>query len=95
MWPEMAEWVKHGGALPPMPELVGELTVPTYTFVGGRFMLEEKDEIKERLGRSPDLADGLALTFAMPDQPGEILEKLRGRALHDADPLDYNRKERS
>ena len=32
----------------------------------GRLQLEEKDEIKKRLGRSPDLADALALTFAEP-----------------------------
>ena len=30
----------------------------------GRLLLEEKDEIKKRLGRSPDKADALALTFA-------------------------------
>lgn len=69
MWIEMAEWVKRGGALPVVPELVGELTTPTYTFVQGKFMLEDKDQIKARLGRSPDLADALALTFAIPDQP--------------------------
>ena len=32
----------------------------------GRLQLEEKDEIKKRLGRSPDKADALALTFAEP-----------------------------
>ena len=32
----------------------------------GRLQLEEKDEIKRRLGRSPDMADALALTFAEP-----------------------------
>lgn len=69
MWIEMAEWVKRGGALPPLPELSGELTAPTYTFFQGKLQLEEKDQIKARLGRSPDLADALALTFAIPDQP--------------------------
>ena len=29
-------------------------------------VLESKEKIKERLGRSPDLADALALTFAAP-----------------------------
>jgi phage terminase large subunit len=69
MWIEMAEWIKRGGAIPQIPELVAELTTPTYTFNKGKFVLEEKDMIKERLGRSPDLADGLALTFAIPDMP--------------------------
>lgn len=69
MWLQMAEWVKRGGALPNIPELVAELTTPQYTFVNGQFQLEDKDRIKERLGRSPDLADALALTFALPDMP--------------------------
>ena len=66
MWFEMADWVKSGGALPNLPELVSELTTPTYTFSQGKIMLEDKDLIKARLGRSPDLADALALTFAFP-----------------------------
>lgn len=69
MWIEMSEWVKRGGALPNVPELVGELTVPTYSFKNGKFLIEDKDQIKARLGRSPDLADALALTFAVPDLP--------------------------
>lgn len=64
MWFEMCEWVKGGGALPSVPELVGELTQPTYTFKGDRLLLEDKDQIKQRLGRSPDYADALACTFA-------------------------------
>jgi hypothetical protein len=70
MWFEMAEWVKTGGvALPNLPELSAELTAPTYLFTGGRFQIEPKDQIKARLGWSPDLGDGLALTFAQQVQP--------------------------
>lgn len=76
MWMTMAEWVRNGGALPNMPELVGELTTPTYTFANGKFQLEDKDQVKARLGRSPDLADALALTFAFPDEPKENRELL-------------------
>jgi hypothetical protein len=88
MWISMAEWVKGGGALPNIPELVGELIEPTYTFVGGQFQLEEKDQIKMRLGRSPDLADALALTFALPDMPSEVMSRLQrsNTVRHDADP---------
>lgn len=67
MWFEMAEWVKAGGWLPNIPELIAELSTPTYTFVNGMFQLEPKDQVKERLGRSPDLADALALTFGVPE----------------------------
>ncbi len=72
MWMEMAEWVKRGGALPNLPELVGELTAPTYTFAQGKFQLEDKDQVKKRLGRSPDLGDALALTFAQADAPSDM-----------------------
>ena len=70
MWFEMAEWVRTGGALPPeIEDLVGEMSTPTYTFKSGKFLLQEKDQIKDVLGRSPDIADALALTFAMPVRP--------------------------
>lgn len=69
MWMEMAKWVQGGGALPNIPELVRELTAPTYTYSNGRFQLESKDQIKSRLGFSPDLGDALALTFAIPEAP--------------------------
>jgi hypothetical protein len=66
MWLLMADWVKTGAQLPNVPELIDELCVPTYGFKGDRLLLEDKDLIKERLGRSPDIADALALTFAHP-----------------------------
>jgi hypothetical protein len=66
IWFEMAEWIKNGGALPAIPEIVAELTTPTYTFQGDKLLIEPKDMIKKRLGRSPDYADALAVTFAFP-----------------------------
>jgi phage terminase large subunit len=67
MWFQMAEWVKAGGWLPNVPELIAELSTPTYTYVNGKFQIEPKDQVKQRLGRSPDLADALALTFGVPE----------------------------
>lgn len=72
MWFEMCEWVKQGGRLPNIPEMVKELTTPQYFFHKGTLRLEEKDQIKKRLGSSPDLADALALTFATPDCPIDL-----------------------
>lgn len=69
MWMAMAERIRADLALPNIPELLTELCAPTYGFKGGKWMLEDKDAIKERLGYSPDIADALALTFAIPDQP--------------------------
>jgi phage terminase large subunit len=91
MWFQLAEWVKRGGGLPQMPELVGELTTPTYTFRNGKFQIEEKDQIKDRLGRSPDLADALALTFALPEMPNQIrlpgVDLGYGKIKYEYDPL--------
>ncbi|MDR2056580.1 MAG: terminase family protein [Desulfovibrio sp.] len=70
MWFLMREWIRAGGKIPDMPELVSELSAPLYSFnVAGKIYLEKKENIKERLGRSPDLADALALTFAIPVLP--------------------------
>jgi phage terminase large subunit len=68
MWFSMAEWLKRG-SIPNLPELVRELTAPTYSFKDGKFLLEPKEMIKKRLGFSPDIADALGLTFALPDMP--------------------------
>ena len=69
MWFEMAKWIKDGGALPSDPELAEELAAATYTFQGDKFRLCDKDDIKDLIGRSPDKADALALTFAFPVAP--------------------------
>jgi hypothetical protein len=70
MWYEMAAWIKRGGQLPDSDlDLQKELTVTRYSFKDSRIIIQKKDEIKEALGRSPDHADALALTFAMVDMP--------------------------
>jgi len=51
-------------ALPPLDELIQDLTEPRWTIRSdGRILIEEKAEIKKRLGRSPDYGDALALTY--------------------------------
>ena len=88
MWFLMAEWVKRGAALPPLSELVPELTSPTYFFNADRFALEPKDQIKQRLGFSPDLADALALTFAQPvAPPGALVGAGVTQAVRDYNPF--------
>lgn len=86
MWFRMAEWIKRGGSLPPIRELVADLTTPTYTFSKGKFRIEEKAHIKERLGRSPDYADALALTFAHGEMPGgDMMNVAQGPGGHKSD----------
>lgn len=95
IWFEMADWVKRGGSLPNVPGLIRELTAPTYTFQQGKLRLEEKDQIKKRLQFSPDLADALALTFAIADQPaaktdeyGTPLQPTSEKILSDWNPFE-------
>lgn len=95
MWFLMAEWIKRGGAIPKMPELIKELTTPEYFYHNGKLRVEEKDSIKERLGHSPDLADALALTFSLPEMPtrlGEygILQDMQSGHKSEWDPFADN-----
>lgn len=45
-------------------DTAAQLLVPRYTTVKGRILIESKDEIRKRIGRSPDDADGLVYSFA-------------------------------
>lgn len=73
MYWRMTQWVKNGGALPNCPKLRKELLAPTYTLQNGRFLIEDKRQIKKRLGFSPDRADALATTFYLPDMPRSLV----------------------
>jgi hypothetical protein len=97
MYWKVAAWIKEGAAIPPMPELLAELCAPTYSNdnAANRLKLESKDEIRSRLGVSPDLADALALTFAFPVV--KVGDGPRGpaKALIDFDPYDLERESAS
>lgn len=86
MWIELRDWLVSGGSIPDSLMLRADLSTPTYSFdSSGKMQLEPKDKIKERLGRSPDLADALALTFATPVQPEGVEIKQR----EDYNPLQH------
>lgn len=72
MWFRMKDWLESGGALPNIPGLAKELAAPMYYFQNGKFQLEPKEQIKKRLGFSPDIADALALTFAIEERPSNL-----------------------
>ena len=63
---ELCNWIKAGGALAPDPVLKQELCALRYTYQGDKFQVIPKELIKKEIGRSPDRADALALTFAHP-----------------------------
>lgn len=71
MWYEMAEWLKSGGVIDNNQRLKQDLATPTYSYDrANKIQLESKDQIKARGLPSPDYADALALTFAMPVMKG-------------------------
>jgi hypothetical protein len=88
MWFRTRDWLRDGGALPDDIDLKNDLVSPTYRVPStGIIELESKDKIKERLGRSPDLADALALTFAFNVVPNRA--SVHGGNHHQAQ-VDYN-----
>jgi hypothetical protein len=93
MWVAMAEWSKDG-CLPVDPMLEQELPAATYDYdSSARLYLAPKEDIKEKIGRSPDGGDGLSTTFAAPVAPREPgLPKAFGRATQATDRvvIDYD-----
>jgi len=90
LW-SMAEWVKKGGSLPNMPHIANEFHAPEYSYKGNKILIEPKELYKKRIGKSPDFADALALTFALPEQakahPLDFLKKRKHTV--DFDPFGF------
>lgn len=64
MYWDMIEWVRAGGAIPDIKELKEALYRTTYTHKKDKLIIEPKEDLKIKLGYSPDHADALALTFS-------------------------------
>ena len=97
MWWLMKQWIEEGGAIPNDVALKQELATPIYWYDNvGRRVLEGKDQIKKRLqgAGSPDLADALALTFALPvakKVPEDIYIKRRNETTQKAEYDPYSK----
>lgn len=81
------QWIREGGALPEIPEILKALPAMTYTFKGERMILEPKENIKAKIGFSPDHADSFVQTFHSPIQPTQRRSGVKPR--HDIayDPM--------
>ncbi len=78
MYFNLRSWMMGGGSIPNEPDLKSELSIVEYHFTpAGKIQLEPKDKIKEKIGKSPDVADSLALTFALPVMPQSALTNKR------------------
>jgi hypothetical protein len=69
MWNAMKDWLLKG-AIDPDERLAIDLASPGYHINhSGKLVIEAKEEIVRRIGRSPDDGDALALTFALQVGP--------------------------
>jgi phage terminase large subunit len=67
MWDAGKQWLENAPvSLPNDPELRTDLTALKYKFKGGLRLIESKEDAKRRGIKSPDRADSLMLTFAIP-----------------------------
>lgn len=74
-----------GIALPPDPRLLADLCAPTWKLVGSAIYVASREEIIERIGRSPDF--GSAYALALIDTPKiAVVAAGRAAARRDYDP---------
>lgn len=68
MYDNFSTHVEEGLVLPDDPDLKREMCAVTYSFRAsdGAMQIDDKDKIKEEIGRSIDGADAVAVTYAMP-----------------------------
>lgn len=80
------EWMLAGGSIWDDPQIERELTCREYWHnKKDQLVLESKDEVKYRLGYSPDWADAFYLTFAFKVPPRQV-----DRGLLDTAPQSRN-----
>jgi len=89
----LAEWIE-GASIPEDDRLDTELVLPKYTFDSrGRYKLKfSKEQEREKLGRSPDVRDALALSVYAGGDPRSAAEKISTggtRPTHDGTLADY------
>lgn len=87
LWWMVRLWLRHDptAMLPPDEDLIEELITPTYDKAGkGKIKVMEKDGkdgMKDKLGRSPDKAESLILTFFNETVESEDIKGPLGQAL--------------
>lgn len=68
MYRDLATWLETA-SIPNDPALISDLTALRYGYRLGERIMESKDDAKRRGVKSPDHADSLALTLAVPAVP--------------------------
>lgn len=94
-WSKMRDWIYEEGCIPEDPDLFKELTTILYSLDRHeqRILIEAKEAMKKRGLDSPDIADMLALTFAVNiarrDRLNNLTVKKQQRAIMQYDELTY------
>lgn len=77
LWDNMAEWLKEGSV--PDDEDFREGADVKYFFTSkGKMQIEDKDDIKKRIGKSPDVLDALAVTFSAKYKKASVRVRVIG-----------------
>ena len=92
MWWNMSEWIKKGGSLPNIPSIAKQFHGIEYMYKNDKILIEPKEIIKSKIGRSPDHADALALTFALPEQSPLGQDRRELRHLTSYDPFQDSKE---
>ena len=65
VWRDLKEWLEHA-SIPNDNDLKAELSSLRYSYRAGELLIESKEDAKKRGIKSPDRADSLTMTFAVP-----------------------------
>ncbi len=88
-WGNMKDAIKDGIRLPDDPDLVADLTGLEYGYnLRNQVQLERKEDAKKRGIASPDLADSIALTYAMPVMPTRAGYNNEANMMTEYEPYD-------
>ena len=69
-WFGLRDWIRAGGRIPDDRSIIGSITAPKYKYgPKGQLKIEPKEDIKKRLGRSPDEAEALMLALMTGEVP--------------------------
>jgi len=80
-------------ALPPDPGLTADLTAPLWSLTARGILVEPKEHVKERLGRSPDKGDAAVLSWASPHLVAAAYLKFIEMEVAEKDELEAKMRE--
>jgi hypothetical protein len=84
------DWMEQGGGLPQDMELKEELCIHECALnLKDQYQLQDKREVHKNLGRSPNKADSLALTFAGPVNTTAAMAEKLSFSNYEYDTLNY------